>query len=144
MVPGDEMQIGRYTLKMTDYRDGDSPNYQYGRVTLEVYRGGKLIRTMQPEKRFYKASDGQSTTEVALYSKPLEDLYVVFAGVSNDGKRYEITAHLNPLVWWVWFGAAVMVVGTLITLLPDRRISFATAQLSAAEAAAVETGVQAK
>ena len=144
MVPGDEMQIGRYTLKMTDYRDGDSPNYQYGRATLEVYRGGKLIRTMQPEKRFYKASDGQSTTEVALYSKPLEDLYVVFAGVSNDGKRYEITAHLNPLVWWVWFGAAVMVVGTLITLLPDRRISFATAQLSAAEAAAVETGVQAK
>jgi cytochrome c-type biogenesis protein CcmF len=129
---------------MTDYRDGDSPNYQYGRATLEVYRGGKLIRTMQPEKRFYKASDGQSTTEVALYSKPLEDLYVVFAGASNDGKRYEITAHLNPLVWWVWFGAAVMVVGTLITLLPDRRISFATAQLSAAEAAAVETGVQAK
>lgn len=144
MVPGDEMQIGRYTLKMADYRDGDTPNYQYGRATLEVYRGGKLIRTMQPEKRFYKASDGQSTTEVALYSKPLEDLYVVFAGASNDGKRYEITAHLNPLVWWVWFGAAVMVVGTLITLLPDRRISFATAQLSAAEAAAVETGVQAK
>jgi cytochrome c-type biogenesis protein CcmF len=144
MVPGDEMQIGRYTLKMTDYHEGETANYQYGRATLEVYSGGKLIRTMQPEKRFYKASEGQSTTEVALYSKPLEDLYVVLAGPSNDGKRYEITAHVNPLVWWVWFGAAVMVAGTLITLLPDKRTSFATAQLTIAEAAEIEMGVKAR
>jgi cytochrome c-type biogenesis protein CcmF len=143
MIPGDEMQIGRYTLKMTDYHEGETGNYQYGRATLEVYSGGKLIRTMRPEKRFYKASEGQSTTEVALYSKPLEDLYVVLAGTSNDGKKYEITAHVNPLVWWVWFGAAVMVAGTLITLLPDKRTSFATAQLTTAEAAEIETGVKA-
>ncbi len=143
MIPGDEMQIGRYTLKMTDYHEGETGNYQYGRATLEVYSGGKLIRTMRPEKRFYRASEGQSTTEVALYSKPLEDLYVVLAGTSNDGKKYEITAHVNPLVWWVWFGAAVMVAGTLITLLPDKRTSFATAQLTTAEAAEIETGVKA-
>jgi cytochrome c-type biogenesis protein CcmF len=144
MVPGDEMQIGRYTLKMTGYNEGDTPNYQFGRATLEAYSGGKLIRTMRPEKRFYKAGEGQSTTEVALYSNPLEDLYVVLAGSSNDGKKHEITAHLNPLVWWVWFGAAVMVAGTLITLLPDKRIFFGSAQLTEAEAAAIETGALAK
>jgi len=68
----------------------------------------------------------------------------VLAGTSNDGKKYEITAHVNPLVWWVWFGAAVMVAGTLITLLPDRRTSFAAAQLTTAEAAEIETGVKAR
>jgi len=24
-------------------------------------------------------------------------------------------------VWWVWFGSAVMVFGTMLTLLPDRK-----------------------
>jgi len=51
---------------------------------------------------------------------------------------------VNPLVWWVWFGAAVMVAGTLITLLPDKRSSFANAQLTIAEAAEIEMGVKAR
>jgi cytochrome c-type biogenesis protein CcmF len=99
---------------------------------------------MHPQKRVYKSGEGQSTTEVALYSTPKEDLYVVYAGPSNDGVRQEITAHLNPLVWWVWFGAGIMVLGTLVTLLPDRRGAFATAPLLLGDAAKVETAVNLK
>jgi cytochrome c-type biogenesis protein CcmF len=109
---------------MTDFTEGDTANYQFARVTLQAFRGDKLIRTMTPEKRFYKSGDGQSTTEVELYSTPKEDLYVIFAGISNDGKRSEITAHVNPLVWWVWFGSGIMFLGTLVTLLPDRKGAF--------------------
>jgi len=121
MKQGDELHIGRYTLKLADYSEGDTPNYNYGRTALEVYRGGGLVRTMNPERRAYKAGDRQTTTEVELYSTPREDLYVVFAGISNDGQGCQVTAHLNPLVWWVWFGSAVMVFGTMLTLLPDRK-----------------------
>ena len=32
-----------------------------------------------------------------------------------------IHAYLNPLVKWIWFGGAVLVFGTLIALLPDRK-----------------------
>ncbi len=124
MAPGDEMKIGHYTLKMENYSEGDTPNYQYGVVTIKAYRDGKLIRTMKPEKRSYKASEGQTTTEVALHSTPVEDLYLVFAGMSPDGQKCEIKAFVNPLVFWLWFGAAVMVFGTGITLLPDRKGAF--------------------
>jgi len=41
----------------------------------------------------------------------------VFAGTGEDG-RCEVTAHLNPLVFWLWVGAAVMIFGTLVTLVP--------------------------
>jgi cytochrome c-type biogenesis protein CcmF len=144
MVPGDEMKLGHYTLKMDHYREGSTPNYQYGIVTIKAYKDGKLIRTMNPEKRSYLAGEGQTTTEVALHSTPVEDLYLVFAGMSNDGGKYEIKAYLNPLVWWLWFGAAVMVFGTAITLLPDRKGAFTLPTTTASGAVKLEETVAAR
>lgn len=139
---GQEMQIGSYSLRLTGYKEGDTANYQYAQVTLEASRGGKLIRTMTPEKRIYKAGDQQSTTEIALHSTPREDLYVVFSGPANEGNGYEIHAFVNPLVFWVWLGSLIMVLGTLVTLLPDRKGAFATPKVSLAESEAVEDALQ--
>ena len=130
MAVGDELKIGDYTLKLADYKESETPNYMYGSTILEAYKNGKLLKTMKPEKRFYKTGEGQTTTEVSLYSTPKEDLYIVFNGPANDGRRFEIKAHVNPLVWWVWFGSAVLVFGTIVTLLPDRRGAFITPQSS--------------
>jgi len=41
---------------------------------------------------------------------PREDVYVVFSGMSGDSKA-EIAAHVNPLVFWIWLGAAIMMAG---------------------------------
>ena len=119
LATGQEMSIGGYSLKMTGYQEGQTPNYQYGQAILEAYKDGKLVRTLKPERRFFKTGEQQSTTIVALHSTPREDLYVVFAGMSEDSKA-EITAHVNPLVFWIWFGAAIMMVGAVVTLLPEK------------------------
>jgi cytochrome c-type biogenesis protein CcmF len=118
LTTGQEMQIGDYSLKMSGFQEGQTANYQYGQVTLEAYKDGKLVRTLRPEKRIFKTGNQQATTTVALYSTPREDLYVIFAGISGDSK-FEIMAHVNPLVFWIWFGSAVMVLGSIITLLPE-------------------------
>src|SRR5688572_25697687 len=138
LKPGEEMQVGRYSLKLIKYEEGDTPNYRYGRVTLEASREGKPLRTMKTEKRIFKAGDEATTSEVELYSTPREDLYVVFAGPSQDGKSFEVAAYVNPLVFWVWLGTLIMIAGTLITLLPDRKGAFATQQMSLGEAANFE------
>jgi cytochrome c-type biogenesis protein CcmF len=117
---GEEMQIGGYVLRMSEFQEGETPNYRFGRTTVEAYRDGKLIRTLEPEKRIFKTGNEQTTTIVALHSTPKEDLHVVFGGISGDSK-YEIMVHLNPLVYWIWFGSALMVFGAMITLLPDKR-----------------------
>jgi cytochrome c-type biogenesis protein CcmF len=144
LAVGEEMEIGDYTLKMTDYKEGETPTYLYGMPVLEAYKNGKLLRTMKPEKRFYKTAEQQSTTEVSLYSTPKEDLYTVYIGRSADNRRFEIKAHVNPLVWWIWFGSAVMVFGTFITLLPDRKGAFTTPQLSLGRNAALEESLKAR
>jgi cytochrome c-type biogenesis protein CcmF len=142
--PGEEFKIGKYTIRMVDYKEGDTPNYRYGRVSLQALKDGKLLRTMVPEKRIYKNSEQTSTTEVELNSTLREDLYVIFAGMSNDGQRYEIHAFVNPLVFWVWFGSLVMVIGTLVCLLPDKKGAFGEQRVSLGEAAVLEETVNLK
>jgi cytochrome c-type biogenesis protein CcmF len=112
------MSIGSYVLKLTGYEEGQAQNYKFGRPTLEVYQDGKLVRTMKPERRVYKTSE-QPTTVVALHSTPKEDLYVVFSGTAEDSKA-EIAARVNPLVYWIWVGSAIMLAGAVITLLPEK------------------------
>ena len=41
--------------------------------------------------------------------------------MSHDGSAYEIKAYVNPLVYWIWLGAAMMIFGTVITLLPNKK-----------------------
>jgi cytochrome c-type biogenesis protein CcmF len=119
LATGQEMRIGDYTLKMAGFREGQTANYQYGQAVMDAYKNGRRITTLKPEKRLYKGNEQQATTTVALYSTPKEDLYVVFTGRSEDSKC-EIKAHVNPLVFWIWFGSAVLFLGGIITLLPDK------------------------
>ena len=118
MVKGDKVEIGGYTLKLQDIKETENANFVSEVGIIKVYRDGKEIKTLKPERRFYRSSE-QATTEVALRSTLKEDLYVVL-GFNQDGSRAIIHVFLNPLVAWVWLGAFVFMVGTLICLLPDR------------------------
>jgi cytochrome c-type biogenesis protein CcmF len=95
-------------------------NYQSERATLEVFRNGKSEMMLYPEKRVYVASQ-VSSTMVAIESSPLRDLYVVYAGRSPETNQPVIHAYLNPLVKWIWFGGIVVILGTGLAMLPNRR-----------------------
>ncbi len=120
LTNGQEMKIGDYTLRMAGFRDGETSSYRFAQVTLDAYKDGKLIDTLRPEQRFYNTNERQTLTNVALHSSPKEDLYVVLAGISEDSVICQIKAYVNPLVFWIWFGSAVMFLGAIITLLPDK------------------------
>ena len=70
-----------------------------------MYRSGKQIDTMYPERRFYKASE-QTSTIVANRSRPNGDLYLVYTGRNQDTGKPIIKAHVNPLVMWIWIGVS--------------------------------------
>jgi cytochrome c-type biogenesis protein CcmF len=115
---GDRMNIGGYTLVCRSFTQDDNPNYGSEWAVLDVFRGGKQIATMYPERRFYKASQ-QTATMVADRSTLKEDLYLVYEGQNQDTGRPIIKAHLNPLVMWIWIGVWIMIVGTALALVPN-------------------------
>jgi cytochrome c-type biogenesis protein CcmF len=115
---GDKMTIGAYTLVCQSYTQDDNPNYGSEWAVMNVFKGGKQIATLNPERRFYKASQ-QTSTMVANRSTPQEDLYVVYEGQNLDTGRPIIKVHLNPLVMWIWVGVWVIIAGTAVALIPN-------------------------
>ncbi|HEY6289938.1 MAG TPA: heme lyase CcmF/NrfE family subunit [Terriglobia bacterium] len=119
MAEGDLMRAKDYVLRCASVTIGDTPNYEYQRAVLSVIRNGQALGTVEPEQRFYKASQ-EATSHVAIRTSPREDLYVVLAGQDPDSKKAIVQVFINPLVMWVWVGGAVVFLGTLLALIPSR------------------------
>ena len=114
------MQIGGYTLECVGFTQDSNDNFQSEYALLNVWRNGKMLFQMAPEKRVYLASQ-QPQTMVSIHSVPGWDLYVVYEGTNPDTGQPIIKAFLNPLVSWIWIGLGVMVLGTLIALTPSQK-----------------------
>jgi len=120
MAPGQSLTIGPYTILCQNFDRVANNNFESERATLEIFRDGHSQMMLYPERRFFLASE-VTETMVAVQSKPLHDLYVVYAGRSPETGKPVIHAYLNPLVKWIWFGGIVVVLGTGLALLPNRR-----------------------
>ena len=138
---GDKMTIGSYTLICRSYTDEEFPNYAAEWAVLDVYKNGKKIDTMTPERRFYKASR-QTSTMPFIRSTPAADLYLVYEGLNQDTGRPILKAHLNPLVMWLWMGVWLMIGGTILCLVPNAPapVRVPAARLVETAAAPVATG----
>jgi cytochrome c-type biogenesis protein CcmF len=117
---GDTLKIGPYTILCQNFDQVANGNYQSDRATLEVFKNGKSDMMLYPERRFFLTSQ-ITETMVAVQSSPLRDLYVVYAGRSPESGRPSVHAYLLPLVKWIWFGGIVVVLGTILALIPNRR-----------------------
>ncbi len=136
MQDGDLMRAGDYLIRCDSLNAGDTPNYTYQSAVLTVIKDGKAYATMEPQRRFYKASQ-QPISHVALRRSLAEDLYVVLAGQDPGSGKAVIEVFVNPLVVWVWIGGIVMVLGTLIALIPSR-VEREMAQIRQAQMEALE------
>ena len=97
-------------------------NRQVTAALVDVRRDGKPIGRMRTEKRQHVDAIGRPTfepsTEVGIMSGLRVDLYVVLAGLVDGTEQAVFRFTINPLVWWVWFGGFVLVLGGLIVLWP--------------------------
>ena len=75
----DSVTIGQYRLVCQSYTQDSNANYDSEYELLNVYKNGKFLTQMAPERRFYHASQ-QTETMVANHSTLERDLYVVYEG----------------------------------------------------------------
>ncbi|MFH1169672.1 MAG: heme lyase CcmF/NrfE family subunit [Chloroflexota bacterium] len=116
---GESMTIGKYTLTYDKIDQSQTQSKTVVVATLSVYNHGTLIGRLNPEKYLQKNFD-QAVTEVAIRSTPLEDLYVILVGWDDAGNT-TFKVLINPLVSWIWFGGAALLLGGLIAFWPERR-----------------------
>ncbi len=118
MQPGEAVEAGGYTFEMTEIGDVQGPNYVAQRAIFRITDGGEEVAEVYPERRFYPVQ-GTQTTEAAIHTTWLADLYVVVGDpAENNGTAIRI--HHNPLVPWMWIGCLIMIFGGAVSL-TDRR-----------------------
>ena len=115
---GESATVAGYTFVYEDSRRSAGEHLMSVGTTLGVYRGEERIGTMSPGVNFYRASQ-QRSTEVAVDSNPMRDLYVVLMGLDASG-RATLSVFVNPLVMWLWIAGVIVVAGGLVAAWPER------------------------
>ena len=119
MRAGEVVTMRGYDLRFEGIVQANGPNYQAERARFIVTSGGKPVTVLTPERRFYPVQR-QQTTEAAIHTTGLADLYVVVG--DSDGKgAWTVRLYHNPLVPWIWAGCLIMALGGGLSL-TDRRL----------------------
>lgn len=111
---GDSIELKDYRInyeRLDQKREGIN-DIVYAEMT--VFKNGKRIGTIQPEKVFYGNWD-QPSSEVGLITSLKEDLYVVLSDWEDDGKATFIVK-INPMITWLWIGSFMIVIGSLFAV----------------------------
>ena len=121
--PGQSIDLAGYRWTLDAVRSERGPNYTARVATITVTRGGHVVTVLHPSKRSFPLQN-QTTSEVAIHTNLLSDLYAVL-GDEHAGSAGQSTAvlrlHDNPLAPWMWLGALVMAFGGALSL-SDRRV----------------------
>lgn len=118
---GESMTIGEYTLTYEALNQGQTDEKDINEAELSVARGGEAITTLRPQRNFHLAQQ-QPQSEVAIRTTPVEDLYVVISSFDQDGTA-AVRAFVNPLTWWIWAGAVVMLAGMGVLLSNEKPVA---------------------
>ena len=120
MAPGDTTQMAGYTWRLDGVRDHQGPNYTARKATITVLRDNEVLHVMEPSRRWFPTGR-MHTTEVAIRTNLLYDLYAVIGEEDTATGKAVIRIHFNLLAPWLWIGAAIMALGAGLSL-ADRRV----------------------
>jgi cytochrome c-type biogenesis protein CcmF len=115
LAPGERVTIKGYVLEYQGLSRERTQAKQRFAATLSVYRDGRRIAELVPEKNFHWNIE-QWVTEVAIRSSLKEDLYVILAGLEEGLATFQIL--INPLVVWLWIGGGLLLLGTVVAIWP--------------------------
>ncbi len=122
MAPGDTVLVGGYSVRLVGITNRTGPNYSAVVGELELSKDGRLLRSLNPEKRKYFSSE-MPMTEAAIDTGFFRDVYVSLGepvGEKDGSGAWSVRVHHKPFVDWIWGGCLLMALGGLIAV-TDRR-----------------------
>ncbi|MEE2658565.1 MAG: heme lyase CcmF/NrfE family subunit [Candidatus Latescibacterota bacterium] len=125
LYPGQREDVGRYAVTFETLAFGDDANKSVSAAAVSLEYDGQFLATLLPERHFYKTAE-QNTTEVSIYTRWLEDFYLIIIGSNSQDGSTKFQIYVNPLVACVWWGSALLVLSSLWAMWPtsrDRRLA---------------------
>jgi cytochrome c-type biogenesis protein CcmF len=116
---GGSIDIAKYRVTFDGILNRNGSNYQDLVGHFTVHRGTELIGTMEPSRRTFP-DRGMATTEAALMSRGVSQLYLSIGDPNKDGSL-PVRLYFKPYVLLIWLGALFMFFGGALSL-SDRRL----------------------
>src|SRR6516165_10639425 len=119
LKPSQTVSLAGYDLTFDGLAQRVGPNYQEAVARFTVREAGIPVSVMELSKRDF-ASRATTTTEAALMTRGVSQLYLSLGDMNADGS---ISARLyyKPMVLLIWLGAVAMALGGGLSL-SDRRL----------------------
>ena len=118
---GGQIELGPYTMTYESLADFDAPDGRnVARAVVSIEKNGKPVGELYPRRDFYYDSQ-QPMTIPGVRSTVEDDFYILLVDwlpISSEGATFKV--YHNPLVNWMWWGAWVFVIGTLVAAWPDK------------------------
>jgi cytochrome c-type biogenesis protein CcmF len=86
-----------------------------------IDKSGNEQGQVAPAKFIYRTHPQMPTTEVAIRSRPAEDVYVIMSTVDPSTRRGTFRVIIRPLVAWIWLGGIVLLLGAILGMWPTGR-----------------------
>ena len=100
-------------FSFNDIRVFKASNHDVISAQVSLLQDGEEI-SLNPQKRKY-ATRGQITSESAIHASVLKDTYLTIGDQLENG-TWTFSLKINYLIKWIWFSAALMVLGMLLTI----------------------------
>ena len=114
---GERIEIGNYKIEIAEINENNFNDRREKVATFLVLDSNeRIIDTLEGNNTFYP-SFNMASIRAGIKSSPVEDLYIIPSDfIDND--KMKLIISINPLVWWMWLGGPIFILGTLISLWP--------------------------
>ena len=120
METGDSFELAGYSFVFEGTRVVQGPNFVASEGEFNVYRSGKRVATLHPQKRQY-TKGRQVMSEAAIDPGLTRDLYVSLGeSLDDQGNAWAIRLYHKSFIRFIWLGALLMMAGGFLAA-SDRR-----------------------
>ena len=114
---GERIEIGNYKIEIAEINENNFNDRREKVATFLILDSNEnIVNTLEGNNTFYPTFN-MASIRAGILSSPIEDLYIIPSDfIDNDTMKLIIS--INPLVWWMWLGGPIFILGTLISLWP--------------------------
>ena len=98
----------------------DAQAYWEKKQSFVVTEDGNNRGAVEPRLNHYTSMNQPIGTPMVLSGLD-EDLYLSLINVDDEKGSASLEVLIKPLVWWLWFGGGLMLLGTGVAAWPNRR-----------------------
>jgi len=120
LAPGEQARVRGWTVALERFTSTPKDDHVQVRADIRLTGHGQGDVRLRPGIDAY-GSLAPPLPIVALHSTPAADVQVAVRSIDPTANRADLDVFVKPLVWWVWWGALLMAVGELLSLVSRRR-----------------------